>query len=245
MNHESRIASPGSIFKSQDSRFTLHVSSSKRGVMLVELLVAIAAAAIVFSLGAQLTYVSGRSAKIAADTTVALGLVSETHEAVRASATEKWQNLFNLTKNSAYHPETTAGKWVLISGVQTVTVNRVDYSRSFIAQNMCRTQTSQVFGDITGITDGPAVADGTLTTCTTSGGVYDPSTQKITVTVSWTGNTGITTSEYVFRWRNKICNQTSWQTAEPGSSTAKTCPNDTTYDTKDSGVTTGASLYLQ
>ena len=185
---------------------------------------------------------SGRSSKIAADTTVALGLVSETHEAVRAVAHEKWQNLFNITKNSAYYPQASSGKWTLTAGTQTVTINNINYSRSFITQNMCRNQTSQIFGDVTGITDGPTVTDGTFTTCTVSGGAYDPSTQKVTVTVSWMGDTGITTSEYVSRWRNKICNQTSWQTA--GSSGSKNCP-DTTYDTKDAGVVDGATLYLQ
>lgn len=224
---------------SHTSHVTCHLFHPARGVMLLELLIAIAAAAIVFSLGAQLAYVSARSSKIAADTTVALGLLSETHEAIRAASSEKWQNVFNLTKNAAYHSEVSSGKWILVSGIATTTVNGLDYGRSFTVQNVCRTQTNQILGDITGISD----TNGTLTTCTTSGGVYDPSTQKVTVAVSWIGSDGIATSEYVSRWHNKICNQSLWQTS--GSSGAKNCPDNTTYDVKDSGVIDGPSLYLQ
>ena len=223
--------------RSHMSHVTCHMFHSSRGIMLLELLIAIAAAAIVFSLGAQLTYVSARSSKIAADTTVALGLVSETHEAIRAAASEKWQNVFNLAKNSSHHAEVVSGKWVLLSGAATTTVNGLDYGRSFIVQNVCRAQTSQILGDITGITD----TNGTLTTCTTSGGVYDPSSQKVTVTVSWIGSDGIAMSEYILRWQNKICRQTAWSGSGSG---AKNCP-DTTYDSKDSQVTAGDALYLQ
>ncbi len=220
----------------------IHTKTSKaqvltytRGVMLLELLIAVAAAAIVFSLGAQLTYVSGKSGKTASDTTVALGLVSETHEAVRAVANEKWQNLFNITKNSAYYPQTSSGKWILTSGTQTVTINGIAYLRSFIAQNMCRNQSTDA---VTGITD----SNGTATTCTTSGGQYDPSTQKITVTVTWTGSDGVSTSEYVARWRNRICNQTDWSTG--AGSGVKTCP-DATYESKDASLTATTGIMIQ
>lgn len=217
------------------SQVKCRASRTRRGVMLLELLIAIAAAAIVFSLGAQLTYVSGKSSKIAADTTVALGLVSETHESVRAVAHEKWQNLFSITKNAVYHTEISSGKWTIVSGGATTTINGIDYGRTFIAQNMCRNQSTDA---VTGITDSSGVA----TTCSTSGGQYDPSTQKITVTVWWVGSDGVTISEYVARWRNKICNQTDWSTGV--GSGVKTCP-DATYESKDASLTATTGIMIQ
>lgn len=180
--------------------------SAKRGALLLELLIVIGLLAIILGVGTQAVYVSMQSGKISGERDVALGLVAEALEAVRAVAEEKWQNIYLLTKATEhYKPVQTASAWVLVSGDETIALNNTSYTRYLIVQNVCReTATTR---NITGITD----TDGSsVTACTTSGGVFDPSTQKITVTASWQGGDSIVISEYFFRWRNKATNQTSW-----------------------------------
>jgi hypothetical protein len=49
----------------------------------------------------------------------------------------------------------------------------------------------------------------------------DPSTQKITVTVTWQNNS-FSRDYYLTRWRNQVCNQTAWVGTGSG---PVTCPN--------------------
>lgn len=180
-----------------------------RGALLIEILVTISILAVILSLGAQSSFVSLRASKSAGEKDVALNLAIETMEAVRSASDEKWQNLYDLTKGSAnhYYPSQSSGKWVINnSGDQALTVNGIQYARYFVAQNVCRgTDSSR---NITGITD----SDGSVTACSTNGGSLDPSTQKATVTVTtnWATSTAITFSQYFSRWRNRVCDQTSW-----------------------------------
>lgn len=219
--------------------------SQKRGVLLLELLIAISILAVVLSVGSQAVFVSLQSGKTSAESDVAMGLANEALEAVRGTAEEKWQNIYTLTRwTQHYYPAQSAGKWILTAGDEAIALNTASYTRYVTIQNVCR-DTTPSSRAITGLTDGPTDTDGTLTTCTTSGGLFDPSTQKVTVTVSWQGSgSPVTISDYFIRWRNKVCNQTGWTTGDSGT-TVKTCP-DTSYDTKDAAIdTTGGSLKLQ
>lgn len=177
----------------------------RRGALLLELLIVIGLLAIILGVGAQAVYVSMQSGKISGERDVALGLASEALEVARAVAEEKWQNIFLLTKATEhYKPLLTAGAWGLATGDEAIALNNASYTRYLIVQNVCR-ETSAT-RNITGVTD----TDGSLTTCATSGGAFDPSTQKVSVIVSWTGGDSVTISDYFFRWRNRATNQTSW-----------------------------------
>lgn len=212
---------------------------SQRGQLLLEVLISISAAAVVVALGAQMVYVSLQSNKTSGEKNVGLGLVEETFEAVRNVATERWQSIFtDLSENTNYYPEKPAGKWIIHTpppNTENVTINTLTYTRSFTVQNVCRNSA----GAITGITD----TNGETTLCAGSGGTHDPSTQKINVTVSWPNADALTSSEYITRWRNDVCVQTSWSTQ--GSTGVHSCnPPDTTYDTS-TNLNTGASLTIQ
>ena len=223
-----------------NSEFKISHFPQKRGALLLELLIAISILAIILSVGTQAVYVSLQSGKISGERDVAMGLASEALEAVRGTSEEKWQNIFDLTKNSQYHPVQIGSKWATSTASEIITLNNASYTRYFIIQNVCRDTTPST-RDITGITD----TNGTLTTCGTSGGAFDPSTQKVTVTVSWTNADPIIISDYFLRWRNKICNQTDWSGGS--GSGAKNCP-DTTYDSiSPAGMIdiTGGTLKLQ
>lgn len=199
-----------------------------RGALLIEILITISILAVILSLGAQSSFVSLRASKSAGEKDTALNLAIETMEAVRSASDEKWQNLYDLTKGSAnhYYPSQSSGKWVVSnSGDEALVINGIQYARYFSVQNVCRgTDSSR---NITGITD----SDGSASTCATSGGSLDPSTQKATVfvTTNWATTTAVTFSEYLSRWRNKTTVQTTW-TGGGGESSVN--------------ITTGSSLQI-
>lgn len=208
--------------------------SSQRGQLLLELLIVIAVLAIVGTLGTHVIYLSMTTDKRAVEKSTALGLTEEMAAQVEAIAGEKWQNIFLLTKNSSYHAASSSGKWIAASGAEVAPLNGINYTRQFIIQNVCRMTTKQ----ITGITDGGGV--GTTCTGTPEVDMYDPSTEKVTMTVSWSNADPFSESIYLMRWRNTVCSQTGWTTS--GASGVKSCP-DSSYSSS-VNITTGASLQL-
>lgn len=212
--------------------------TNQSGQLLLEILIAITIAGVILGLGSQSIVLSLRANKSSNEKNVALGLLEETMEAVRNASGEKWQNLYNLTHASNYYPSISAGKWIINNvGTESPVINNITYTRSFQVRHVCRATT--VDRNITGITD----TDGVATTCATSGGSFDPSTQKVTGNVSWPNASPVLTDEYLAgRWRNKACNNTGWVT---GLNTAvNTCPS-TNFDAKtniDNSVTTELKL---
>lgn len=199
----------------------------------MEILIVISAAAIIVAVGAQAVFVSLQSSKISGERGVAMDLLRETHEAVKSAATEKWQNVFSLSKGAAnYYPQNSSGRWLLTAGSEDVIINSITYTRYFAVQNMCRDASTR---DVTGITD----TNGTAATCADSGGTYDPSTQKINVLVSWSGADTVSSSEYITRWMNKVCSQTSWSSIGSG---VENCPA-ATYESS-TNITAGDNLQL-
>lgn len=197
-----------------------------KGALLLELLVVISLLAIILTVGANGVFLSMRSNKVSGERDVASGLASESIEAVRATTEEDWQNIYGLTKSSGhYYPAQSSGKWILTSGDGTVTLNGIDYTRYVTIDNVSRDATTRNVQDTYSNTDD------------------DPSTQKVTATVSWTGGVPVVMSEYFFRWKNMICNQTDWS-GGVGSGT-KNCP-DNTYGSQDGNLdTSGGQLKLQ
>jgi hypothetical protein len=194
----------------------------------------IAVLAIVGTLGAHAIYLSMASDKRAGEKVAALGLLEEGSAQVEAIAAEKWQNIFLLSKNTNYYALQSGGKWVTGTGTGTTTLNDINYLRNFVLQNVCRTSAKT----ITGTTDSNGV--GTTCTGTVETDAHDPSTQKVTITISWSNGIPLTLPLYVTRWPNKVCAQTAWTTG--GSSGVKSCP-DSTY-TASANITSGASLQL-
>lgn len=204
------------------------------GTILIEALIVIAIVSIVTALSAQTIYVSVVGTEFSSNKNSATALIVEMFETVENIASERWQNIFNLNKDgSLYHPSSAGGTWAVSAGSEEIAVGGESYSRSFIVQNVCRDTGTKA---ITGTTD----TNGSAATCAVSGGVFDPSTEKITATVTVPKSDAQTESAYITRWRNKVCEQTSWTSG--GSSAVKTCP-DATYDTS-TNITGGDSLEL-
>jgi len=198
------------------------------GQILLEVLVAIAVAAVVAILGSQLIFVSLTGNKIAGSNNVAAGLVEETIEGVKAVTAENWLNVYSLTHGTTttYYLQKSSGKWVIAAGTENTPLNYSAYSRYFILQNVCRDITTRV---ITGISD----TGGSTATCNNiSGSAIDPSTQKITAYVKWPGASTVSDGGYFTRWRNVICTNTDWVGGKnyPTDNVFTTCSVNTYYN---------------
>jgi type II secretory pathway pseudopilin PulG len=208
-------------------KFIKFQKTYQKGALLLELLIVIAILAVILSVVANAVFLSIRSNKAGGERDIASALVSEALEAVRAATEEDWQNIYGLTKSSQHYKTTiSSGEWVLSTGDETITINGIAYTRYVVIDNVSRDGTTR------------------LIQTSYSGTDDDPNTQKVTATVSWSGGSPVTSSLYLYRWKNKVCNQTAWTTAGSGN-TVRTCP-DTNYDTKDAAIdVTGGSLKLQ
>jgi len=202
--------------------------TQKRGSLLLELLVAISVLAVILSVGSEAVFVSLQSSKISGQRDIATGLASEMLESVRAVSDEKWQNLYNLTKSTHYYPTQSAGKWTLTTaGDETIVLSTGTFTRYVVIEDVSRNQSTRAIE-----TTYSSVND-------------DPSTQKVTATVSWAGADPFVVSEYFFRWRNQTCAQTGWTGNGNSGTNVVTCA-DNTYDVADTGVsTTTGTLRLQ
>ena len=218
-------------------RFGLRRAGSQRGQSMLEILIVIALVVTLATLGAELIVTSLRSNKITSERDVGLRTAEEMFEGISAAATEDFENVYNLTKGTTQHRVVQvemSGKWVIQVGTQDVSLNGITYTRYFTVQNICRHATTR---DIIGITE----SDGGATTCTT--GEHDPSTQRITAFVEWSSGETLTSYEYISRWRNQLCKQTTWSTVGSG---PDACPT-TEYESS-TNVTfpdMGASIQLQ
>lgn len=208
-------------------------TNKQKGALLLELLIVISLLAIILSFGVNAMFLSLKSNKVAGERDIATALANESLEAVRATSDENWQNIYGLSRSPThYYPKQSLGKWVLttVPADGTVTVNNVVFTRYVVVENVSRDPNTHIVQT------------------TYSSGYDDPSTQKVTSTVSWTGADPIVVFEYFFRWKNKLCPQTSWTTAIPGNTvtTNANCPTSATYDSKDATVDTSTgSLKLQ
>lgn len=130
----------------------------QRGQSLVELLVAIGVAALL--LPAILTgFVTSRQGKVQqSQRLAATALLKEGVEAVRSVREKDW-NIF--AQNGTFHPLVATGSWTLVSGSESLAGG---FTRAVV--------TSDVYRDTAGA-------------IVTSGGTLDPSTKKVTLTVSW------------------------------------------------------------
>lgn len=199
--------------------------NKNRGVLLIEVMMAVAFFVAVATLGSRMIFVGQKSNQAVSGRDAAKGLLNEVLEAARAGSDEKWKNIYSLTKSTGhYYPQQSSGKWIFTAGDEVVSLNGTNYTRYFTVDNVSRDLSTRAIE-----TSYNAAHD-------------DPSTQKITANTTWTNGETLAVYEYLSRWRNVTCLGTSWNTA--GSSGVKTCP-DTTYDQASSTLTAGASLQLQ
>jgi type II secretory pathway pseudopilin PulG len=164
----------------------------EKGQSLMEVLIAIGIAAALIGSVVSTYVVSLRSNANARLSAIGTQLAQETYDNIKALSEADWHSIYLVTKGANYHLSLSGDSFIIIPGIETTEVDGVEYSRSFVVNNVQR----GLGGDIV-----------------LSGGNDDPSTQKVTVTATWplsgdTGNTKIT--GYVTRHRNVSLRSASW-----------------------------------
>ena len=166
----------------------------ERGQSLAELLIAVAIVTIIISsiVGAVIVVVRSNLQSTTTRTAAALG--QELADSVRSVAEGKWSNLYGVAPKGAsttYRVTASGTVLTIVSGSEEAAVNNITYTRFFSVENVNRDSAQNI------------VASGT----------EDPSTQKITLTVSWqlSGQTAeLKTAEYFTRSRNEVTRFTDW-----------------------------------
>jgi type II secretory pathway pseudopilin PulG len=204
----------------------------KSGSLLLEILIVIGVVAIIIPIIAQIVITSLNSNKWTNENKTAASLADEAIRAIENVSFEKWQNIYSKMKGSANHYYITknGGAWSTAIGDENLTVNNLNYVRYFTVFNVCRDDVTKII-----------ITNAGVPPCTT-GNSDDPSTQKITVTVTWANGT-LNKDYYLTRWRNQVCHQTSWSGAGAG---PVSCPS-TLYESATNIDTSGTpgSLKLQ
>lgn len=204
------------------------INRKQKGSLLLELLISMSILIVVILVGTNAVFLSMKSSEASRERDVVTTLANESLEVVQAVAEEDWQNIYSLVKNSQrYYPTLSGNRWILTTAVEneTLVFNGKNYTRYVIISNTSRDNETRNIQDVY------------------NSSFDDPSTQKVSVTVTSPEGYTITAYRYFFQWKNKICNQIGWVT--PGSGNVpQTCPN-TNYDTKDEFIdTTGGILKL-
>ncbi|MDO8581427.1 MAG: hypothetical protein Q7S16_01000 [bacterium] len=189
-----------------------------RGVILVELMLALGILTIMGGLITMTFYAGQRSGRTALKRTQAVQLAQEEIEAAKSVAEENYLTLYNLSKGSGnpYHPAIPVDKWTLATDTELVVLDGDTFTRKIVIDNVSRDSSGNI-----------------QSTYATS--YDDPSTQKMTATVSVTGQDDVVLTNYYTRWRNAVPAQTSWSggATEQGIVTSFSAG---TYDTDDGKI---------
>jgi len=173
---------------------------TQKGQMLVEILVAVTIAGIVIGGVATMIGTSLVTSKKTREVTVANGLAQQDMEAIETLAQSSWIKLYcpplgtcpgNKGTTSTYSVILSGGSWVFQSGAASTTVDGINFSRYFYVENVLR----NAGGDI---------VVGRVP------GNEDPSTQKVTIYLTWSGGSEFSASEYIMRTGSSFFIDRGW-----------------------------------
>ncbi len=161
-----------------------------RGQSLVEVLVAVALGGVIILAAVAATHVSLRIAS--QDPTWQTGnfLAEQLLDNVAATAEGKWSDIKGAT-GASYLAATSAGRFEVRAGAETVINNNISYSRSFSVAPVYRNANGEIVDS----------------------GTKDPSTGRVTVDIQWhyQGDpTNIVLQRYITRTQNVVWQQTDW-----------------------------------
>jgi len=181
-----------------------------RGQSLVEILIAIAVGAIL--IGGVTTAIVPilKSNYETKNVQIANSLVQEYLDNLQSLAESNWQIIYNPPAakgpSSQFYLRATSTTYEILSGTTSTIIEGRTFTRYFSIENVNRNLCGA--GDVT--TDA-------ITSCSSGPGSVgvadDPSTQKITMTVSWQSggsNPSVQKTQYLTRSRNKVFVQTNW-----------------------------------
>lgn len=156
--------------------------NKKRGFTVIEILITVAVMGIVFASIMGVVALSIKVSRLNNEAFEANLLMRETFEEVRNFRDNtEWSNngLDSLSTGTVYHPERTDDGWIMVSGSET----KGAFSRSVILEEVMRDSNDDIVD---------------------SGGVVDPDTCKVNVTVEWIErDRSIQASSYLTNWREQ------------------------------------------
>lgn len=171
------------------------MATTQRGILLIEILLAIAFMAALVAIGTQVSLVSLSSTTASEEKDVAHRLAREMLEGARLASMSDWHALAYANRAGVQHATTTASSsWAVAPNSETLTVGAHTYIRSFQVASTSRDLSTRNLED------------------TYSAAHDDPSTLKVTATVSSDRGGSVTLIEYMTRWHNVTCAQTEWNT---------------------------------
>ena len=193
--------------------------NKQSGDLLLEVLIAITAVVVLVVIGAQLVLVNQRSNVTVGHKDIALKLAEGLLEVVSANAVGSWEAIYDTTKGVAYHPVDNSGVWSLLTNTEPVIIDGVTYTKSIKIENVSR----DVNGNIELVYNSAN---------------EDPSTQKVTSTITWGDNESVTSIKYISRYPEVSCVQTNWSGGASGAEGSCTPTPPTTYESIDDNIDT-------
>jgi hypothetical protein len=166
----------------------------KAGQSLIEVLVAVAVGGLIIGSATIAISVALRANLQSKSVRSGSFLLQEMMDNVRSIAEGNWHTIYDLSKGPSTSYYVTAALGVAATPETPVpTIDGVAYSRHFSVENVQRSYL-----------DGPIVPSG----------IDDPSTQKITGYVTWTGGSPLSAIEYIARTHDRIQKINDW--SDPG-----------------------------
>lgn len=165
------------------------------GVLLIEVLIALALFLAISTIIAQALSVGFAGEKTSRSRTLAMTSLNELLTQVRASSEEHWDNIAALVKGAPYSINVIGGHLVVATGSSPVVIDGVTYQRSFSVQAASRTAEG---------------ASSQLAIATSAPGRTDQGSLVVDGQISWGTQDMLTLRTIITRWRNIVCGQTSW-----------------------------------
>lgn len=192
------------IKKLNAKRYTLN---PQKGQSLVEILIAIGIGAILIGGATAVVIPILRSNLETRNVQIATSLTQEYLDNLQNLTEANWFNIYNPPAPkgpaSQFYLAPTSTTFMILSGATSTVIEGRTFTRYFSIENVNR--------DLCGAGDITANA---TTTCTSGPGTVgvtdDPSTQKITATVTWPEGRSLSKSQYLTRIRNEVFVQTDW-----------------------------------
>lgn len=172
---------------------------------LVEILIAMAVGAIFIGAATGAVVLLLRNSLDLRTNQIAASLTQEYIDALKSLSESNWRNIYDLTPkgpDSEFYLIPSGNSYVINSGTTSTAREGHTFTESFSAENVNRDSCG--VGNITTDAAGPCLGPGA------AGITDDPSTQKITVRVTWPPNHSIAKIEYLTRSRNSVFRQTDW-----------------------------------